>query len=46
LTTDFGAGEYIGAMKGAILTVNPEATVVDVDHSIRAHDIRHGAYVL
>ena len=46
MTTDFGAGEYIGAMKGAILTVNPEATVVDIDHSIRPHDIRHGAYVL
>ena len=46
LTTDFGAGEYIGAMKGAILTVNPEATILDIDHSIRPHDIRHGAYVL
>src|SRR2546428_10503033 len=46
LTTDFGAGEYIGAMKGAILTVDPEATIVDIDHSIRPHDIRHGAYVL
>ncbi|HVG37506.1 MAG TPA: SAM-dependent chlorinase/fluorinase, partial [Thermoplasmata archaeon] len=39
LTTDFGAGEYIGAMKGAILTVDPEATIVDIDHSIRPHDI-------
>ena len=46
LTTDFEAGEYIGAMKGAILTVDPDATVVDIDHAIRPHDIRHGAYVL
>jgi hypothetical protein len=46
LTTDFGPGEYVGAMKGAILSVDPDATVVDVDHHVRPHDIRHGAYVL
>lgn len=46
LTTDFGAGEYVGAMKGAILSVDSDATIVDIDHEIRPHDIRHGAYVL
>lgn len=46
LTTDFGPGEYVGAMKGAILSIDPDATVVDLDHTIRPHDIRHGAYVL
>ena len=46
LTTDFGPGEYVGAMKGAILSVDPDATIVDVDHNIRPHDVRHGAYVL
>lgn len=46
LTTDFGPGEYVGAMKGAILSVDPDATIVDIDHNIRPHDIRHGAYVL
>jgi S-adenosylmethionine hydrolase len=46
ITTDFGAGEYVGAMKGAILSVDPEATVIDIDHMIRPHDIRHGAYVM
>lgn len=46
LTTDFGAGGYVGAMKGAILTVNPELTVIDLDHEVRPHDVRHGAYVL
>jgi hypothetical protein len=46
LTTDFGPGEYVGAMKGAILEVDPEATIVDIDHSVRPHDIRHGAYIL
>lgn len=46
LTTDFGPGEYVGAMKGSILSVDPEATIVDIDHNIRPHDVRHGAYVL
>ena len=46
LTTDFGPGEYVGAMKGAILSVDPEATIIDVDHQVRPHDVRHGAYVL
>ncbi|MGQ0796927.1 MAG: SAM hydrolase/SAM-dependent halogenase family protein [Methanobacteriota archaeon] len=46
LTTDFGPGEYIGAMKGVILTVAPDATVVDIDHYVRPHDVRHGAYIL
>jgi hypothetical protein len=46
LTTDFGPGEYVGAMKGVILSIAPEATVVDIDHHVRPHDVRHGAYVL
>lgn len=46
LTTDFGMGEYVGAMKGVLLSLDPEATIVDVDHGIRPQDIRHGAYVL
>lgn len=45
-TTDFGPGEYVGAMKGALLSIDPEATIVDIDHGIRPQDIRHGAYVL
>lgn len=46
LTTDFGPGEYVGAMKGAILSIDPELTVIDLDHEVRPHDVRHGAYVL
>lgn len=46
LTTDFGAGEYVGAMKGALLSVDPDARIVDIDHGIHPQDIRHGAYVL
>ena len=46
LTTDFGLGEYVAAMKGAILSVDADLTIVDLDHNVRPHDIRHGAYVL
>jgi S-adenosylmethionine hydrolase len=46
LTTDFGMGEYVGAMKGVLLSLDPEATIVDLDHHVRPQDIRHGAYVL
>ncbi len=46
LTTDFGPGPYVAAMKGVILEINPEATIVDLDHSAEAQDIRQGAYSL
>ena len=46
LTTDFGPGDYVGAMKGTILSIDPGATIVDIDHNVRAHDVAHGAYVL
>ncbi len=46
LTTDFGPGEYVGAMKGVLLSIDPDAVIVDIDHGIRPQDIRHGAYVL
>ncbi len=44
LTTDFGPGPYVAAMKGVILEIDPEATIVDLDHSVDAQDIRQGAY--
>ncbi len=46
LTTDFGLGDYVAAMKGVILGINPEAAIIDIDHSISPQDIRRGAYVL
>lgn len=46
LTTDFGPGEYVGALKGVLLAFDPDATVVDLDNNIRPQDVRHGAYVL
>lgn len=47
LTTDFGLKDhYVGAMKGAILSVNPSAKLVDISHSITSGDISHGAFVM
>lgn len=47
LTTDFGVGSpYVAAMKGVILSINPEATLVDISHAISAQDVRQGALVL
>ncbi|MDZ7616312.1 MAG: SAM-dependent chlorinase/fluorinase [Patescibacteria group bacterium] len=47
LTTDFGTGSpYVAAMKGVILSICPEATLVDLTHDVPAQDIRHAAMVL
>jgi len=47
LTTDFGDGSpYVAAMKGVLLTLAPEATLVDITHGIQPHNIRQGAMVL
>ena len=46
LTTDFGPGEYVGAMKGALLSVDPDAMIIDLDHAVRPQDVHHGAYVM
>jgi S-adenosyl-L-methionine hydrolase (adenosine-forming) len=47
LTTDFGTGSpYVAAMKAVILSINPEATLVDLSHAIPPQDIRSGALVL
>lgn len=47
LLTDFGTSDYfVGAMKGAILSVNREARIFDLTHEIPPHDIRAGAFTL
>ncbi len=47
LTTDFGLTDaYVGATKGAILSVNPDAVIVDITHSIEPQNIVQGAFVL
>ncbi len=47
LTTDFGYDDaYVAAVKGAILNINPEASIIDVTHSVRPHDILQAAFIL
>ncbi|WP_372367296.1 S-adenosyl-l-methionine hydroxide adenosyltransferase family protein [Candidatus Uabimicrobium sp. HlEnr_7] len=41
LTTDFGLRDsFVGAMKGVILSIAPDANLVDISHSIPPQDIR------
>ena len=47
LTTDFGIQDaYVAAMKGVILGINPEATIVDICHSIEPQNIAQAAFVI
>lgn len=47
LLTDFGTADYyVSAMKGVILSINPEAQLVDVTHEIPAQDITGAAFTL
>ena len=46
LLTDFGESEYVGVMKGVILSIVPDAHIVDLTHSIHPHSIREAAWVL
>jgi hypothetical protein len=47
LLSDFGARDhYAGTMKGVILGICPEATLVDISHEITAHDVLEGALQL
>lgn len=47
LCTDFGTrDEYVGVLKGVILSVNPAATIVDLCHRIPPQDVVVAAYML
>jgi S-adenosylmethionine hydrolase len=47
LLTDFGTADYfVGAVKGAILSVNPHVVIVDITHEIPAQDIESCAFML
>ena len=40
LLSDFGLRDhYVGAMKGVILTICPDVTLVDISHDVPAHDV-------
>jgi len=47
LLTDFGtADSYVGEVKGALLSLAPEATLADVTHDIPPGDVAAASYVL
>jgi S-adenosylmethionine hydrolase len=47
LLTDFGTADYfVAAVKGVILTTNPQACIVDITHDIPPQDIEAGAFTL
>jgi len=47
LTTDFGVRDYyVGAVKGVILAIAPEAHLIDLTHEIPPQDVLAGAFVL
>lgn len=47
LITDFGSADaYVPQMKGAILTVNPEARIIDLTHDLGPHQLFEASYLL
>jgi len=47
LTTDFGATDaYVAVVKGVILSTNPNATIVDISHTIEPQSITQAAFIL
>lgn len=47
LLTDFGDRDaFVASMKGVILTINLQATVVDISHQIPPHSVQDAAYLL
>jgi len=46
-TTDFGFSDgYVGAMKGVVLSMAPDARLVDITHGIAPQDVAAGAIAL
>jgi len=47
LTTDFGSSDhYVAAVKGVILSINPDATIVDLSHGVEPQRIEQAAFIL
>ncbi len=46
LTTDFGTQDYmVGAVKGQILTANPQSTIIDITHTLNPFNYPQAAYI-
>ncbi|RLE12219.1 hypothetical protein DRJ04_06585 [Candidatus Aerophobetes bacterium] len=46
LTTDFATDLYAGQMKGVILSINPEARIIDLTHKIKNYNVLEGAFFI
>ena len=47
LTTDFGSADpYVGVMKGVILSINPQASIIDLSHQIQPQNLPQAAFIL
>lgn len=47
LTTDFGTSDhFVGTMKGVILSVEPNAEIVDISHAVQPFDVLDGALTI
>jgi S-adenosyl-L-methionine hydrolase (adenosine-forming) len=47
LTTDYGTNDHlVGVLKGVILKINPEATIIDITHGVTPYDLLDGALAI
>lgn len=47
LTTDYGTNDHlVGTLKGVILKINPEVTIVDITHGVAPYDLLDGALAI
>lgn len=47
LLTDFGTSDYfVGSLKGVILSINPDARLVDITHQVDSFDIFKASFIL
>jgi S-adenosyl-L-methionine hydrolase (adenosine-forming) len=47
LTTDYGTNDHlVGTLKGVILKINPDVTIVDITHGVTPYDLLDGALAI
>lgn len=47
LTSDYGLTDYrVAAVKGSIMSLNPDLKIVDITHNIHAYDLQQTAYIV
>src|SRR5260370_11674478 len=47
LTPDYGTNDHlVGTLKGVILKINPDVTIVDITHNVTAFDLFDGALAI